>query len=542
MRITDLNEMREIELKSYENYGFSESLIVENVGSQGANFIDESFLEDSNFDELVFLIGRGNNGADGLAIARHLVNMGHRVRAFILFPDSEYTRELERQLQMASCYGVKISEIRKFEEIDSYFTQTQDDYFVVDAIFGTGVRLPLSNNLFELIKSVNRYASKMISIDIPSGISGESGQKSSTAIHADATIAIGLPKIGHFLCEGPRYSGELYVADGGLPLKLLEGGDKRLITKEEVIKNFYPRSNYAHKYDFGHTLIIGGSQGLTGALIMAAQAASASGAGVVTAATWAINYGELVTRISPDIITGVLPRGNEQMETSIDSLEKYDSIVIGPGLGRTEHAKEMVLELINNYSKPVVLDADALIVLSYEKDKEILKTRKAPTIITPHFAEFSRFIGVELNELQQNPLKYIKKFVDDTNCALILKGHCTYLAFPDGNIYINHVPNGGLSKGGSGDTLSGILGGLLSQAYHVYKSRHKSELIRENSEFYQSLCLGVYLHSTAALLSAEEVSIYSMRPEDVVNKLGTVFQEIENFFPSKNRADRGFLE
>jgi NAD(P)H-hydrate epimerase len=294
-----------------------------------------------------------------------------------------------------------------------------------------------------------------------------------------------------------------------------------------ILNGYRHRDQFGHKYKFGHSLILGGSQGLTGALIMAAQSAQATGVGVVTAATWQLNYGELVTRISPDILTGMLPRGNEQLASSLDSLDKYNSIVIGPGLGRTEGARNIVLEVLNNCAHPVILDADALMVLSYKGDKQILKSRKSPTILTPHYAEFARFIDVEWEEVKRNPLKYMKKFVDQTNAALILKGPCTYIAFPNGMLAVNYAPNSGLAKGGSGDVLAGILGGIIAQLDREYSWDFTSKLSFKDQELLDAVCLGVFLHSQAGEYAAQELGERGMLASQLKNYLRPVFDTIE---------------
>ncbi len=543
MKIVDLEEMNALEKQSFEEYGFTESLVIENVGLKAAHFLEQNYLNKNNFGEIVFLIGSGNNGADGMAIARHIHHLGYLVRAFMVYPDIiAEGSELEKQIHMAKKYGVKISDVKSVDSLASYLTQTQSEYFIVDVIFGTGVRLPLSNYLFEIVNLINKYATMVVAVDIPSGVCGETGQVSSSAIQADLTLAVGLPKLGHFLYEGPKFCGELSVLDVGFSNKLLGGGDKFLIDEQYVLRGYKNRDNFSHKYKFGHTLVLGGSQGLTGALIMAAQSAHATGVGVVTAVTWQTNYGELVTRIDPDIITGMLPRGNDQLAFSLDNLEKYNSVVIGPGLGRTEEARNIILEVLNNCAHPVVLDADALMVLSYEKDKEILRSRKAPTILTPHYAEFARFIGADWEEVKKTPLKYIKKFVDQTNSALLLKGHCSYLAFPNGTLAVNYSPNSGLSKGGSGDALAGILGGVLAQVDREHSWDFTSNLSFKNQELSEAICQGVYLHSEAGRHAAEANGARGMKASEISNYLQQVYADLDAKTSTDLSCQRNFGE
>lgn len=525
MNIVNLEEMKEIERKSIEEFGFSERMIIENVGLRGADFLEASLLESYDFGEVVFLIGHGNNGADGLAIARHLTNRGHRCRAFILFPDETSSEENEVQLKMAHLYGVKVSEIRSVESLDTYFTQTQSDYLVIDGVLGTGIRLPLSNYLFDLIEVVNRHASYTVAIDIATGITGSEGQISSTAIKADLTLAIGLPKVGHYVSAGARHTGDVVVIDAGFPHKVLDVGDRYLLTLDLVYDRAFERSRFAHKNSFGHTLLVGGSQGLTGALLMASEAALKCGTGLVTAATWTPNYGELVSRVIPEIMTGVIPTEREEVGDILKDLSRYDSIVIGPGLGRHEKARAAVVEVLNNFYGPVVVDADAIRVLNLKDDLEIFQKRKGPTIFTPHVGEFAGLVNRSVEEVLEDPLGYLREFVDETNSCLILKGPCTYLGFPNGKTFINYFPNDGMASGGSGDVLAGILGGMVAQ---YMPERPVSGIFEDKEMIYHSLCLGVVSHTLAGKHAASRMGVRAMTAGSIIESLSDAFKELSD--------------
>jgi hydroxyethylthiazole kinase-like uncharacterized protein yjeF len=525
MRVVNLQEMKAIEIRSLEEFNFSESLIVENVGIRGADFIQCSLLENESYGEIVILAGHGNNAADGLAIGRHLVNRGLIVRAFMLFPDEPYSGELKNQVELAKRYGVKISNLTSVDQITGYFNQTQEDYFILDAILGTGVRLPISNYLFEIINIANHYSDVMVSVDMPSGISGESGGLSSTAIEADYTMTIGLPKTGLYISDGAQKSGEIVTLDAGYPQALIEGGNKALLTPESVAKIMKTRNKFNHKNRFGHGLVIGGSQGLTGALVMAANSALKVGAGLVTAVTWDESYNELSARISNEIMIGKIPSTDQNRTHYRNSLEKYDSIVIGPGLGQSDEAREIVLDVLGHYSGPLVIDADAMNVLSLKDDMKIMQMRTTPIIFTPHLGEFARFIGAEVEEILERPISYVKEFVEQTNSTLILKGACTYLGFPDGKVYLNYYPNDGMATGGSGDVLAGILGGLLAQRIN---QKEQSNLFTTNSEYYQASCLSVMIHSLAGKQAAEKLGVRAMTANSLIENLSDAFFELES--------------
>lgn len=525
MRVVDLNEMKEIEKVAIKEYGFTESLIIENVGTRGADFIEEFILNELDFvGEIVLLVGRGNNAADGLAISRNLVNRGYRVRAFILFPDDEQSsEEQQKQVHLAKSYGVRVNEVKNINQVQSYFEQTQDSYVVIDAVLGTGFKLPLSQYLFDLFNCVNDSNSITIAIDIPSGITANIGSRSSVAINADFTLAIGLPKTGHYIDEGARHTGQLLTLDVGFPHALMEGGDKVLLTPEIIRSSVETRNKFAHKNSFGHTLVVGGSPGLTGACIMASTGALKVGSGLVTAATWKDSYYELTGRSLPEIMTGLIPSSPKDKESIINELDRYDAVVIGPGLGVNDVTRDIVIELLSQFAGPVIVDADAIKVLDLQRDSELLYTRKYPTIFTPHMGEFAQFTGTSVDKVLQRPIDYLKEVVDRTNSCFIMKGPCSFLGFPNGNVFINYYPNDGMATGGSGDVLAGILGGLLAQNP---LDRNQSGIFMDKSMLYQAICLGIGAHTLAGKIAADKYGVRAMTATSIIEHLSDAFKEL----------------
>lgn len=524
MRVVGIDEMKTIESEAIEKCGFSEGLIVENVGVRGADFIEEAFLEEQSFGEIIVLCGRGNNAADGMAIARNLSNRSHRVRAFMLMPDEPYSDELNKQIALAKNYGVRINDIRNVDQLSDYLSQGQGQYLFIDAIIGMGFRIPLANNLFDIINLVNEYSAIMVSVDIASGVTGETGEAGQTAIRADYTLAVGLPKLGHYVGEGAKLSGEVVVIDAGISNKILEGGDKWLLNPSHFVDVIAARSKFDHKNRFGHTLVIGGSRGLTGALLMASEACLKVGTGLVTAATWRDNYGELVSRITPEIMTGQIPTGKDEVESVLRDLDRYDSIVIGPGLGTRDITRESVIDVLTHFNGPVVIDADAIKSLSIEDDSLLLTKRKFPTIMTPHVGEFSKFIGATPEEVNANPIGHLKKAVDATNSVIVLKSACTYIGLPNGDIYLNHFPNDGMATGGTGDVLAGILGGLLAQNPLEHKT---SMMFVDKSKILKSVLFGVFVHTLAGKIASENLGSRAMTALSIVDHFSDAFSQIE---------------
>lgn len=523
MRIVSQEEMKEIENQAKEEFGFDENLIVENVGISGAGIILKRFAE-IDVERFVFLIGKGNNGSDGLSIARHLVCQGFPVSAFMLFEESEWSEELKKQYQLANSFGVRVSQLSSSDELSSYFAQLSDEFVCVDAIFGTGVRLPVSNLVSDIIKEVNNRCPYVIAVDIPTGVSGNEGQIQGQAIQANLTLSVGLPKLGQFISDGAKRVGEIEVLFAGLPLSLTDGGNKKVLNFDGLKEYAARRNRFADKKRFGHSLVLGGSHGLTGALVLASQASLKVGAGVVTAATWENQYQEFISRLIPEIMTGYLPMDTSLWGRLIDDLDKYNSVVIGPGLAKSTRARKLVLVILQNYKGPVVLDADAINVLNLDEDTEILKMRNAPTILTPHYGEFAKLTKTTYEEVKANPLGKLTELVDHINCAVLLKGPCTLLGFPNGDTYFNFFPNDGMATGGVGDVLAGILGGLLAQDSKLVE---EDSLFERYEDFTQAIRLGVMIHTQSGQFAASELGVRAMTAMSIIDYFPSAFADMK---------------
>jgi NAD(P)H-hydrate epimerase len=531
MRIVTQAEMKQLELSAQKMFHFPEKLIIENVSLLGANAIVEKLGEDLHAGELLFLIGKGNNGGTGLGIARHLASMGFEPRAFILFDQKDLSQEVKEQLKISESYGVRISFIDDLAELEAYFQQNTLPKIIVDAIFGTGVRLPLSQFLYDVIHFINQEKAFTISLDIPTGVEGDTGVIQGNAIQADLTLAVALPKLGYYQADGARLVGEVKIISSGLPIQLIEkDGDKFLIDENIRYELPHPRNKFGDKKLFGHTLVIGGSHGLTGALVMASTAAIKVGAGLVTAATWEPQYQEFISRLIPEVMTGYIPVDQAKWGRLIKDLEKYDAIVIGPGLARSSRARKLVLEIMNNFSGPVVLDADAINVLNLKEDSDVFKLRNAPTLITPHFGEFSRFSGIPFEEVSREPYRHLREVIELINCTVILKGPCTYLGFPNGKTYFNYAPNDGMATGGVGDVLAGILGGLIGQEANL-KRRDSLYNIYENLN--RTILMGVLIHTWAGKLAAEKNGVRPMTATSLIEVFPDAFKSLDKLLQSE---------
>lgn len=525
MRIVDKAEMKEIERMAQENFGFSERLIIENVGITGAQAIEQRVPSLNTGQKILFLVGKGNNGADGVAIARHLVAKGFDVAAFVFFEEDQRSQELRYQLNMAKSYGVDVYDIAQSDVFIGYCQQLAGNLIFVDAIFGTGVRLPLSNLLYDVIDFVNTNSSLTIALDIPSGVEGDTGLIQGKAVKADITLAVGLPKLGYYEADGVKLVGDVEVLHVGFPQEALKRGNKFLLKLEDVINPSDRRDKFADKKNFGHVLCLGGSHGLTGALSLASQAALKTGAGLVTAATWEPQYQELMMRLIPEIMTGYVPLEVSNWPRLIKDLNKYSAIVIGPGLARSTRARRLTLEVLNNFDGPLVIDADAINVLMLQEDKSVFTMRNAPTVLTPHFGEFARFCSIDYDELMKSPVKHLMALVEQINCSVILKGPCTYLGLTDGSVYFNYFPNDGMATGGVGDVLAGILGGLLGQEAELKNC--SDSLASRYQIFNNTVGLGVLAHTMSGHYAAQDLGARAMTALSLTKYFPTTFKELE---------------
>jgi hydroxyethylthiazole kinase-like uncharacterized protein yjeF len=526
MRIVNQQEMKDIESIASEKYLFTEDLIVENVGVKGADYLYENLLKRYPTSEVVLLIGKGNNGADGLAIARHLINKGIGLRAFTFFSEDECSEECLEQLKKAKAFGVRITHLQNVDQLQAYLAHSRNDFIFIDALFGTGIRLPLSNFLYDIINCVNQNSAYTISVDIPTGVVGDTGFIQGNAINADMTLAISLPKIGYYMADGARLVGRIVTLEVGFPKNLLnEKGDKFLLGLEHVIDKASKRNKFGDKKIFGHTLVIGGSHGLTGALVLSSQAALKVGAGLVTGVTWEKQYNEFISRLIPEIMTGYIPLDQAKWPRLINDLDnRYDSIVIGPGLARSARARRIVLEIMANYHGPLVIDADAINVLNLKEDIKSFTTRNAPTVLTPHYGEFAHFCGIDIDDLKRKPVEYLNQLIGQINCSVILKGPATYIGSPNGKVFINYFPNDGMATGGSGDVLAGILGGLLGQDSSL-KEFHSLYDVYES--FDKVVGLSVLLHSMSGHFAAKNLGVRPMTAVSLIEALPQAFSELD---------------
>ena len=452
-----------------------------------------------SWNDLVVICGIGNNGADGLAIARLQKENFENVRVLILETSSQYSDNFAINLERWKNLGGEVEIIKNASDIELH-----SDELVVDAILGSGINRPVNGFLAECIESVNRQKDYVISIDLPSGLDAVSSN-TTCAIKADLTLTIGAPKPTLFFPESGQYVGEWMLVDIYLDDYFFKSIDSAPVVMDFVkaASILKERRPFSHKGIYGKALLVVGSEGKYGAAILAARACLRSGVGLLTVHLPS-NGSHLIHHSLPEAILSADISKTEI--SSIDDIDKFDVVGIGPGIGVSFETTKALLDLIAKITIPIVIDADALNIIS--ENKSWLEKIPANSILTPHPKEYERLFGKSENSLarvenqKQNSVKY--------QIYIICKGHYTTITTPSGKVYFNVSGNSGLAKAGSGDVLTGIITSLLAQHY--------------TSE--EAALLGVFLHGHSADLLRETMHENGILATDVIEKLPFAFKDI----------------
>lgn len=481
----------EQELIKKNGKGFSLELM-ERAGTGLANAIE-------NYkDPYLFVCGKGNNGGDGFVAIRHLLNKKKKVNLFLACNPEDLSEEASFNFKL-------IADIIPYKVIlnpDNDFTQSlQLANTVVDCLLGTGSKKDLSLAYKEIVNSINKVNKTVIACDVPTGLNAETGEVQEVSIKATKTITFAQSKVGLHLFPGREKTGKIKVIDIGIP-EINSG--IYLLDKDYIKEKFPDRPLNSNKGVFGRTFIIAGSKNFPGAAFLASRAASKIGSGLTSLSSPKEVFNQITTNI-PEVI-----HVDFQIESILNELNNSTSIVIGPGLSICENSSLIIEEVIKNSKIPVVLDADGINVL--EGKRELLKKVNCEVTITPHPKEFSRLTGISLSEVLKNKLHFSKIFSEELNCNIVLKGAGSIICTKDGEFFISPFANSGLAKGGTGDVLSGLIGGLISQG------------VKPST----AACIGVFLHGETAEIITKEKTEFSLLPEDLINYLPKAIQFIFN--------------
>jgi len=512
LKIVTASEMQEIDRKSIEEYGISGAILMERAGLAVASKINELFSDIVHRVLCVVLCGGGNNGGDGLVIARLLHNQGRDVRVFLTVKPEDLKGDAKINYNAAIKFGVPIRPIKEFLTPPSSFFPCP--CLIVDALLGTGLNKEVRSPLFETITKVNEMSYPVISVDIPSGISSDTGQIMGCAIKAQHTVTFGLPKRGHLLYPGAEYTGKLYVEDIGFAQALLKSEKIKvnLIGRDDAVELMPPRPSYSHKGTYGHVLLVAGSRGKTGAAFMSAKACLRSGAGLVTIGIPETLMNIFQSRVTEEMTLLLPDRGDGTLsyssaDTILEFLDRKAGVLaIGPGISVSNDTSKLMLSLITNSKAPMIIDADGINAIAGRTD--VLKTAKAPIILTPHPGEMARLMSSQ--QIEKDRINTAVSFAKKTKTYVVLKGVPTIVAMPEGEAFINPTGNPGMATAGTGDVLTGMISAFLAQG-----------LTPLNASI-----LGVYMHGLIGDIVAQKKGRHSLIASDIINAIPSVFRRI----------------
>jgi len=501
MKIFNARQIREWDQYTIQNEPVPSIDLMERAAWQCVHWLEENNLLTHPFK---IFCGKGNNGGDGLAMARMLAQKACDVSVFILefghLGTEDFQVNLERVHQQS---GVEI----KFIQTEQQFPPFEKKEIIIDALFGSGLNRPLEGVTAALVEHINNSYCKIIAIDSPSGLPIDHSAEGKNIIKAEHTLSFQVFKLAFLLPENANFIGEVHILDIGLhPEFYISTQTNYDLIDRKIVSNIYkPRSRFAHKGNFGHALLVTGSYGKIGAAILCAKACLRSGAGLTSCHIPKCGY-EIMQTAVPEAM--VMSDFNSSIITKIEEdLSKFSCIGIGPGIGTATETRKVLEEIFEVYKNPVVLDADALNLIS--SDKKLFKKIPQLSILTPHPKEFARLFGETKNDFERIQLAQQK--AKELCLVIVLKGHHTCIATPDGKVYFNDTGNAGMAKGGSGDVLTGILTALVGQYHDTIKST----------------ILGVYLHGLAGDMAAEKYSKEAMIAGDIIESLGEGFLAID---------------
>ncbi|MFC1477751.1 NAD(P)H-hydrate dehydratase [candidate division KSB1 bacterium] len=514
--VVTADEMRNIDKRTIENIGIPGSTLMERAGLEVVDAVLDIFGSVQDKTVIVFC-GKGNNGGDGLVIAREMKRQGADVKVVIFGKSDTFPDDTKNNYDILRRMKAKIDFIASESRLKAIPDKAD---IIVDALLGTGIRGEVTGILREAVRKINSMDGFIVSVDIPSGLNTDTGTFVGDCVGADLTVTMGLLKRGLLLHPGNLLAGDIVLADIGFPERGISPEKVRTfyIEQDDVFAFLPQRLPYYHKGDCGKILIIGGSPGMTGAAALTASGALRAGAGMtLLGIPRGLNtileqkLTETMTLPLPETEDGTLSLGAES--AILDALVWADVLAIGPGMGRNEETAELTQSIVKQAEVPVVIDADGLFALA--KNTGILRNRKYNTIITPHVGEFCRMIHKDdVNAVELDRLEVLRKYSRRWQSVILLKGAPTLIAGKNSEIFFNATGNAGMATAGSGDVLTGIVAAMIGQ-----------ELDLTAAGF-----TGAYMHGLAGDLAADELGEHSVVAQDLVDFLPYAFESVLEYF------------
>jgi NAD(P)H-hydrate epimerase len=520
MRLFTAVEMQSADRHAIEIIGLSGPVLMENAGIK-ALMTMEKILEGLKGKRFTIVCGKGNNGGDGLVIARHLFNNNVAIQVFVTAPPAEKSEEARLNYEILCKTGLEPVLLKNRRDIDRLRIAMEFSECVVDCLFGIGVKGDIKGFPADIVQAMNDTRAIRISIDVPSGLCASSGRLSDPHFKAHYTITLGAPKLGLFIFPGKRAAGEVWVADISLPeASLANAGCQHFLITSELVSAILPQRDEAmHKGNGGRALLLAGSQEYPGAGIIASYGALRSGAGIVQLLLPDCLRGNLSCQALPEVIVNFLPSRDGGFAISEALAEEFSehlgSLLIGPGWGRDSGRADSLKQILKHWKKLAVVDADALNLIS---DHKLLKDAAGTLLITPHLGEMARLTGMTVDEVKNDQIGVARKFAVENNLTVVLKSAVTVVAEPRGRTYICSRPNSGMARGGSGDLLAGLICGLAASGI---------------SSLHAAL-IGVFLLAEAGEIARNELGADAMTVSETASYLPAAFKKLRGNEPVNN--------
>jgi hydroxyethylthiazole kinase-like uncharacterized protein yjeF len=558
MKVVTARQMQALDRYTIEEIGLPGIVLMENAGRQVVAKMLQHF-SDLPHRRVNIVCGKGNNGGDGMVVARHLSALGAAVGIFLLADPQSLSGDAKTNAQIAQKLNLTIRSILSPEDLQNYRTILLDADILVDALFGTGLTPPvrgLAAEVIDLLNEAGKAGKPIVSVDLPSGLSADLAHPLGPHVVASLTVTFALPKLAHVLPPACQAIGKLEIADIGIPEKAIQSVraaqviqdahvvrtmqaaqsgqavqsgqaaqpiqsvqqetiQLEMIETESIRHCWPPRSPESHKGTYGHLLVLAGSVGKTGAAYLASQSAARVGAGLVTLGIPESLNAIMEVKLT-EVMTYPLPETREKTfsakaKAAIEEmLPRMSALAFGPGVGVNSEVKELIGWIIHHADIPIVLDADGINALAAHAS--ILKEARQPLVLTPHPKELSRLLGIELKAVLDDRLEICRRAACEFNCYLALKGFRTLVADPHGNVFVNPTGNPGMASGGTGDVLTGVIAGLLAQG--IPKIR--------------ALQAGVYLHGFSGDLVREQKGEYGLVATDLIEHLPIAIERLRN--------------
>ncbi|BAU29904.1 NAD(P)H-hydrate epimerase [Aneurinibacillus soli] len=517
MYVVSAQQMRDMDRFTIKHIGIPSLVLMENAGAAVVREISRRWPEGM----VVILAGPGNNGGDGLVIARHLANAGRDVRLWLAGDKAKRSQEFCQQLGILDACGYRYEHWRGHEE--ACMAELGQAAVIVDALLGIGAKGELREPYASIGQAVNVSKSPVVAVDIPTGINSDTGEVANRSVRADLTVTFACLKWGQVLYPGADYCGECVLADISIPERaaLAVQACDVWLTESSIRQLLPPRPRFSHKGTYGRALILAGSREMTGAPVLAASAGLHTGCGLLTLAVPESVLPTVTARISEPVFWAIPEENGHFASDSVgrlrERLQSFDVVAIGPGIGTWPGGVRWLAGVINAINVPLILDADALNLLA--DDLSILAQKRSDIILTPHPGEMGRLCGCSTTEIEKNRPHYARMLAQRYGVYVVLKGAYTLLASPSGQLVVNPTGSAALAKGGSGDVLTGMIAGFIAQM--------------RNTE--AGMRLAVYLHGRAGEICGMR-SMYASMASDVVQAIGPAIRTV-SFAGEASRTD-----